>query len=114
MPVVIVHLIERYDAGANERLGHAVTDAVRLVVPAPSEAATVIHEDIAADAYMRGGRAVVWCDGTPAGEWPDGSAFEDVRFVDRSEIEGDAIARPEVGNDLARTRSAMTAARAAG
>lgn len=184
MPVVTVHLIEGYDAGAKERLGHALTDAVRLVVPAPREAVTVMCREVAADAYMRGGerkvpapprpdpeaivraylaamerrdldaararlahgfemvfpggarfteleevvawargryrtiaktngrldvhmrgdRAVVWCDGTLSGEWPDGNAFEGVRFVDRFEIEGGAIARQEVWNDLAKAR----------
>ena len=193
MPVVIVHLIEGYDAVARERLGHAITDAVRLVVPAPPEAVTVICQEAAADGYMRGrerrvpaparpdpertvrdylgamerrdldaaraylttdfemvfpggarftapeevvawargryraiaktyerfdvhmrgDRAVVWCDGTLHGEWPDGSAFEGIRFVDRFEIDGARIARQEVWNDLAEARVTAGMAEAA-
>ena len=187
MPVVTVHLIEGYDAAAKERLGHALTDAVRLVVPAAPEAVTVMCQEVAADAYMRGrerkapaparpdpertvrdylaamerrdldaaraflapgfamtfpggarltepgevvawargrycsvaktydrfdthmrgDRAVVWCDGRLQGEWPDGTPFEGIRFVDRFEIENDLIALQEVWNDLAEARAAL-------
>lgn len=193
MPVITVHLIEGYDADAKERLGHAITDAVRLVVPAPPEAVTVICQEVAAhdymrgrerkapaparldpeaivrdylaamerrdldaaraylapdfemvfpggsrftapeqlvewararyraigktyerfDSHMRGDRAVVWCDGTLHGEWPDGTRFGSIRFIDRFEIEGDRIARQEVWNDLAEVRAAGTVAEAA-
>ena len=54
MPVVEVHLIEGYDDEAKRRLCEALTDATRLVVPAPPEAVTVMIHDHAAAGYMRG------------------------------------------------------------
>ena len=193
MPVVTIALIEGYDERAKERLGQAVTDAVRLVVPAPPEAVTVMCQEIAADGYMRGrerrrpapprtdpetvvrdylgamerrdldaaraflapgfamvfpggarfttpgelvawakgryrsigktydrfaaqmagDRAVVWCEGTLHGEWPDGAPFAGIRFVDRFEIEDDRIVRQDVWNDLAEARAASVEAPAA-
>lgn len=46
----------------------------------------------------------VFVMGTLAGEWPDGSAFENVRFIDRFEIRDDLLVRQDVWNDLAETR----------
>ena len=54
MPSVEIHLIEGYDADAKRRLAEAVTDAVRLVVPAPPEAVTVMMTEHAPDGYFRG------------------------------------------------------------
>lgn len=54
MPTVEIHLIEGYDADAKTRLGHALTDAVQLVVPAPPEAVAVMMHDMAPANYMRG------------------------------------------------------------
>jgi len=48
--------------------------------------------------------AVVWCVGTLAGEWPDGTAFEGIRFVDRFEVAGGLLLRQDVWNDLAEVR----------
>ncbi|MBN9672532.1 tautomerase family protein [Roseibium aggregatum] len=45
--------------------------------------------------------AIVYCHGTLSGEWPDGSAFSDIRFIDRFEFSGDLISRQQVWNDLA-------------
>lgn len=45
--------------------------------------------------------AVVHCDGTLAGEWPDGAAFGGVRFIDRFELTGGRITRQDVWNDMA-------------
>ena len=50
------------------------------------------------------GEAVVFCRGTLAGEWPDGSRFESIRFIDRFEITHGKIARQDVWNDIAETR----------
>ncbi|MCR9222066.1 MAG: nuclear transport factor 2 family protein [Alphaproteobacteria bacterium] len=46
-------------------------------------------------------RTVVVCRGTLAGEWPDGTPFDGVRFIDRFEIRAGKLARQEVWNDLA-------------
>ena len=51
------------------------------------------------------GQDVVYCRGTLHGEWPDGSAFEGIRFIDRFEVTNGRIIRQEVWNDLAEARS---------
>lgn len=185
MPIVEIHLLEGYDADTKRRLGAGLTDAVRLVVPAPSEAITVtIHEMTAAE-YYRGGQtrtpapplpdpadlvrtylglmeareiaaaeamlgdgfrmifpgtppmktlqdlidwaapryrfvrkayegfdamqgtdaAVVYARGTLSGEWPNGEAFADIRFIDRFEITGGRITRQDVWNDIAEIKA---------
>jgi len=45
--------------------------------------------------------AIVFVTGTLGGEWPDGSAFENVRFIDRFEVRDDLLVRQDVWNDLA-------------
>jgi phenylpyruvate tautomerase PptA (4-oxalocrotonate tautomerase family) len=55
MPVVKVDLLEGYDAETKARLGRALTDAVLGVVAAAPEAVTVMLQDHAPEAYMRGG-----------------------------------------------------------
>lgn len=186
MPVVEVHLIEGYAAEARQRLGRALTRAVRSVIPAAPEGITVMIHEMDAASYMRGGeaktpapplpdpvgivrgylaameardldrarealgpgfemvfpggvqmttpeellewsrpryrevrksydaweafpsedgaRAIVWCRGTLAGLWPDGTPFEGIRFVDRFEIEDGRIVRQDVWNDMGEAR----------
>lgn len=55
MPIVEIHLLEGYDADAKRRFGEALTNAVRLVAPAPPEAITVMIHEMKADEYYRGG-----------------------------------------------------------
>jgi phenylpyruvate tautomerase PptA (4-oxalocrotonate tautomerase family) len=50
--------------------------------------------------------AVVYCRGTLSGEWPDGTAFTDIRFIDRFEVVGKKLTRQDVWNDIAETRNA--------
>ena len=70
MPVLKIHLLEGYSDTDKIRLCEGLTDAVRLVVPAPPEAVTVmIHEMRAAD-YMRGRQMR-----TPAPARPDPSGI---------------------------------------
>lgn len=57
MPVVEAHVMQGYDPSAQERLARGLTDAVRLVVPAPDEAITVLIHEVAPSAYMRGGQS---------------------------------------------------------
>ncbi len=61
-----------------------------------TEAVEVLHT---------GGVAVVYIRGTLAGEWPDGSAFAGIRFIDRFEVAAGKITRQEVWNDLAEVRA---------
>ncbi|MEO0679676.1 MAG: nuclear transport factor 2 family protein [Pseudomonadota bacterium] len=54
MPVVELHLLEGYAPEAKRRLGEAITDAVRLVVPAAPDAVTVMIHELGDGAYLRG------------------------------------------------------------
>ena len=47
------------------------------------------------------GRLVVYCLGTLYGSWPDGTAIEGNRFVDRFEIRDGRITKIDVWNDSA-------------
>ncbi|APE44521.1 tautomerase [Sulfitobacter alexandrii] len=185
MPVVEIHLIEGYPAEVKSRLATALTQAVRVVVPAPPEAVTVLMHDLPASDYYRGGSprkpadalpdpaelvraylaameardldkaramqgdgfvmvfpgtppmtrleelldwaapryrfvtkryagfdtapgpeaAVVYARGTLEGEWPDGTAFAGIRFIDRFEVTQGRITRQDVWNDIAETRA---------
>lgn len=58
----------------------------------------------AVETFPSGGAAVVYTRGTLAGEWPDGRAFSDIRFIDRFELTGGKIARQDVWNDLGEVR----------
>ena len=49
--------------------------------------------------------AIVYCFGTLAGEWPDGTAFSDIRFIDRFELAAGQIIRQDVWNDIAETKA---------
>ena len=47
----------------------------------------------------------VYCQGQLSGEWPDGSPFTGVRFIDRFTIKNGELADQTVWNDLAEVRS---------
>jgi len=55
MPVIEVRLMQGYSGTAKTRLCQALSNAARLVIPAPQEAVTVMVHEIAPDGYMRGG-----------------------------------------------------------
>ncbi|MEM7498411.1 MAG: tautomerase family protein [Pseudomonadota bacterium] len=59
----------------------------------------------ATETAITGGATAVWIHGTLSGEWPDGTAFEGIRFVDRFLLEGGLIARQDVWNDIAERRA---------
>ncbi|HSO48823.1 MAG TPA: nuclear transport factor 2 family protein [Rhizobiaceae bacterium] len=48
----------------------------------------------------------VYCFGTLSGEWPDGTAFSSIRFIDRFEVADGKLLGQLVWNDLAIFRSA--------
>jgi 4-oxalocrotonate tautomerase family enzyme len=54
MPIVELHLLEGYGSQEKQRLGEAVTDAVRFVVPAAPELVTVMIHDMPSENYYRG------------------------------------------------------------
>lgn len=182
MPVLELHVLEGYSDEEKGRLGRALTDAVRIVVPAPIDAVTVMIHEMPQSAYMRGRahrtpaaalpdpasvvraflaaletrdldaaqamigagftmsfpdapnlqsldalvawaapryrfvkktyegfdavqspqeHAIVYCRGTLSGEWPDGTPFEGIRFIDRFEVTAGLLTRQDVWNDIA-------------
>lgn len=186
MPVLELHLIEGYTGEDKRRLGEALTDAVRFVVPAQPDGIVVMIHEMKHDAYFRGrgtktpapalpdparlvsdflalmearaldqaqrllgegftmqfpgadpmtklseliewaapryqfvkktyvgieamqseGRAaVVYARGTLSGKWPDGTAFQDIRFIDRFEVIGGKLIRQDVWNDIAEMKA---------
>lgn len=44
--------------------------------------------------------AAVYCSGTLHGEWPDGRAFEGIRFIDRFTVKGGRLLDQAVWNDM--------------
>ena len=60
----------------------------------------------ATEAFHTNGTAVVYTRGTLSGEWPDGTQFEGIRFIDRFEVTGDKITRQDVWNDMGEVRGA--------
>ena len=54
MPVVDLHVIEGYNSDEKRRLGESITDAIRFVIPAPSELVTVMIHDLPTENYYRG------------------------------------------------------------
>ncbi len=50
--------------------------------------------------------AVVYCFGTLHGEWPDGTPFDGVRFIDRFVVKAGRIIDQQIWNDLAEIRGA--------
>ncbi|MBZ0329625.1 tautomerase family protein [Halomonas sp. ANAO-440] len=51
-----------------------------------------------------GDETTVFCHGELSGEWPDGTPFSGVRFIDRFELCRGRIVRQQVWNDLALAR----------
>jgi hypothetical protein len=52
---------------------------------------------------------VVYCHGTLHGHWPDGRAFDGIRFIDRFLVVDGRLARQDVWNDLAEHSGALAA-----
>ncbi len=57
-------------------------------------------------AFQSGQTTIVFVHGTLSGEWPDGTNFSGIRFIDRFEIEDGLIIRQDVWNDIAEMRPA--------
>lgn len=56
-------------------------------------------------APLSGGAVAVYCFGTLYGEWPDGRAFEGIRFIDRFTVVGGKFTEQMVWNDMGEMRS---------
>jgi len=52
------------------------------------------------EAYGETG-TIVYCFGALAGEWPNGTAFSEIRFIDRFEVSDGKLTDQRVWNDLA-------------
>ena len=63
------------------------------------------HYDRFDEAQGESGEPIVYCYGTLFGEWPDGTAFEGIRFIDRFAIRDSKLADQLVWNDLAEYRA---------
>lgn len=97
MPIVTLQLLQGYDAAVKERLGNAVTETVRAIVPAAPEAVTVIIQEIPPENYMRGGTSR-----PPAPALPDPSLV--VRaFLEAMEARDLARASVFLGDDFVMT-----------
>ena len=53
------------------------------------------------DVCPAGDENVVYCFGTLQGQWPDGSIFGDIRFIDRFVVRDGLLTNQKVWNDLA-------------
>ncbi|MEI2384817.1 nuclear transport factor 2 family protein [Breoghania sp. JC706] len=60
---------------------------------------TKTYEDFE-EAFGESG-VTVYCRGTLAGEWPDGTPFSGIRFIDRFTVEDGKLTDQQVWNDLA-------------
>ena len=60
------------------------------------------------EAFRAGADEIVYCIGSLHGEWPDGTPFSGVRFIDRFTVRDGTIIDQQVWNDLAEVRSAAS------
>lgn len=65
------------------------------------------------EGWPAGGRIHVLISGTLYGEWPDGTAFEGIRFIDLFAFEDGRIVTQEVWNDTGEHLAARAAAQPA-
>ena len=55
MPILEMTLIEGYEPEVKQRLARQLTDAIRMVIPAPIDGTIVCFNEVAASSYWRGG-----------------------------------------------------------
>jgi phenylpyruvate tautomerase PptA (4-oxalocrotonate tautomerase family) len=84
--------------------GNRFTELAELVTWSQGRYQSVTKTFEGFDCAFHGTSATVFCFGTLSGIWPDGTAFEGIRFIDRFELEGEAITSQMVWNDLAGAR----------
>lgn len=80
--------------------GHTFTDPQELVAWSAGRYRSVAKSIERFDAAPTLETIVVYCFGTLAGEWPDGTRFEGVRFVDRFTVRAGKLVDQNVWNDL--------------
>lgn len=52
------------------------------------------------DESWQGDHTVVYCAGSLSGVWPNGTTFDNIRFIDRFEVVAGQLNRQDVWNDL--------------
>lgn len=82
-----------------------MTSLPELIAWAKDRYRTVRKADQTVEAFHSAGAAVVYVRGTLSGEWPDGSPFDGIRFIDRFEVVAGKIRRQDVWNDIAEARA---------
>ncbi|MEN8893879.1 tautomerase family protein [Planktotalea arctica] len=97
MPIIELHILEGYSDDEKTRMGEALTDAVRIVVPAPPEAVTVMIHEMPRAAYMRGRQHRV-----PAAALPDPAEVVR-RFLTAMERRDLAAAQSFLGSNFVMT-----------
>lgn len=65
------------------------------------------------DVFEADGRTIVYVYGMLYGAWLDGEKFDDIRFIDRFELDGGRIVSQRVWNDSGEARAAREAKAAA-
>lgn len=65
----------------------------------------IVKTELTYDESWQSDQTVVYCKGLLSGEWPDGSEFKNIRFLDRFEVVKGKLQRQDVWNDLAEMRA---------
>ena len=94
MPIIELHVLEGYDSTQKQRLGAALTDAVRFVVPAAPDLVTVMIHDMSPENYYRGRTKR-----TPAPARPDPSVLVQ-RFLAAMEARDINAAQSMLGDEF--------------
>ncbi|PWJ16206.1 nuclear transport factor 2 family protein [Jannaschia seohaensis] len=87
----------------------AMTDFAELMDWAAGRYRRVGKTIDAVESFADEAKSVVYTRGTLAGDWPDGTPFDGIRFIDRFEIVDGRITDQQVWNDLAEMRAARPA-----
>jgi len=84
--------------------GVTFTQPQELVAWASSRYQSITKHYTQMDECYQGEKVIVYCYGTLQGIWPEGEAFNDIRFIDRFTLCNNLIVEQQVWNDLAEHR----------
>lgn len=84
--------------------GQSMTQLSELMAWAAPRYRSIAKSSMSFDESWQGDKTVVFCRGVLSGEWPDGTSFKDIRFIDRFEVSKGLISKQDVWNDLAEMR----------
>ena len=80
--------------------GHRFSELDEMIAWARPRYQRIAKTFEAFEESWQGDVTVVYCTGTLSGVWPNGEAFEGIRFVDRFEVRAGLLQRQHVWNDL--------------